>query len=94
MERAEVPASRIYSVRDIVADPQYAARDMIREVTLDDGSTLKVPGVVPKFSETPADFAGGGPRLGEHTREVLRELGYDDAAIDALKASGVVATAD
>ena len=94
MERAEVPASRIYSIRDIVDDPQYAARDMIREVTLKDGSTLKVPGVVPKLSETPADFAGGGPALGEHTREVLRELGYDDAAIDALKASGVVATAD
>jgi len=91
MERAEVPASRIYSVRDIAADPQYSARDMIREVTLKDGSTLKVPGVVPKLSETPADFAGGGPALGEHTREVLRELGYEDAAIDVLRTKGVVA---
>ena len=94
MERAEVPASRIYDVRDIVADPQYAARDMIREIALADGSTLKVPGVVPKFSETPADFAGGGPRLGEHTREVLRELGYADDAIDALRTAGAVAMPD
>ncbi|HEY8242395.1 MAG TPA: CaiB/BaiF CoA-transferase family protein [Casimicrobiaceae bacterium] len=94
MERAEVPASRIYSVRDIVDDPQYAARDMIREVTLKDGSTLKVPGVVPKLSATPADFSGGGPALGEHTREVLRELGYEDASIDALRTKGVVGVPD
>jgi len=94
MERAEVPASRIYSIRDIVDDPQYAARDMIREVTLKDGSTLKVPGVVPKLSATPATFSGGGPALGEHTREVLRELGYDDAAIDALRTKGVVGMPD
>ena len=93
MERAEVPASRIYSVRDIVADAQYAARDMIRDVTLADGSTLKVPGAVPKLSDTPAGFDGGGPRLGQHTREVLRELGYDDAAIEALSGRGVVQVA-
>ncbi|GMU70807.1 MAG: CoA transferase [Burkholderiales bacterium] len=90
MERAEVPASRIYSVRDIVADPQYAARGMIREVPLPGGGTLKVPGVVPKFSKTPGGFSRGGPRLGEHTREVLRDLGYDDAAIEALRASRVI----
>jgi len=46
--------------------------------------------VVPKLSETPAEFSGGGPRLGEHTREALRELGYEDAAIDALRTKGVI----
>ena len=94
MERAEVPASRIYSIRDIVDDPQYAAREMIREVTLKDGSTLKVPGVVPKLSATPGHFDGGGPALGEHTREVLRELGYGDEAIDTLRTKGVVGMPD
>ena len=94
MQRADVPASRIYSVRDIVADPQYAARRMIREIRLDDGGTLKVPGVVPKLSATPGGFAGGGPRLGDHTRAVLRELGYEDASIDALSARGVIQLAD
>ena len=93
MERAEVPASRIYSIRDIVADPQYAARGMIREIAMPGGGTLKVPGVVPKLSATPGGIAGGGPRLGEHTREVLRELGYVDAAIDALSARGVIEVA-
>jgi len=67
---------------------------MIREIRLDDGGTLKVPGVVPKLSATPGGFTGGGPRLGEHTRAVLRELGYEDASIDALSARGVIQLAD
>ncbi len=90
MAAAEVPASNIYSIADIVADPHYAARAMLRQIRLSDGSTLKVPGVVPKLSATPGDFGGGGPRLGEHTDEVLRGLGYDDATIDALRRRGVL----
>ncbi len=93
MERAEVPASKIYSIRDIVADAHYQARDMIRAVGLADGSTLKVPGVVPKLSATPGDFSGGGPRLGEHTIEVLRELGYAQDRLDDLCARGIVQVA-
>ena len=90
MERAEVPASRIYTVRDIAADAHYAAREMIREVRLGGGDTLRVPGVVPKLSATPGGFDGGGPSLGEHTGEVLRELGYDDAAIARLRDAHVI----
>jgi crotonobetainyl-CoA:carnitine CoA-transferase CaiB-like acyl-CoA transferase len=90
MEQANVPASKVYTIRDIVADAQYAAREMIRDARLSDGSSLKVPGIVPKLSATPGGFDGGGPRLGEHTADVLRELGYDDAAIDELRARGVV----
>ncbi len=91
MHAADVPASKIYTIRDIVADAQYAARDMIREINLADGSSLKVPGVVPKLSATPGGFDAGGPTLGQHTDEVLREIGYDGAAIDDLRARGVVA---
>jgi formyl-CoA transferase len=90
MERAHVPASKIYDVRDIVADPHFAARAMIREIRLRDGSALKVPGIVPKMSATPGGFAGGGPALGEHTDEVLRSLGYAAAAVAALRANGIV----
>jgi len=90
MEAAEVPASKIYSIADIVADPHYAARAMIRQIAMADGSSLKVPGVVPKLSATPGDFDGGGPRLGEHTDAVLRELGYADEAIAGLRQRGVI----
>ena len=90
MEEAEVPASKIYSIADIVADPHYAARAMIRQIKLADGTSLKVPGVVPRLSETPGDIDGGGPALGQHTDLVLRDLGYDSAAIADLRARGVI----
>ncbi|HEX4885689.1 MAG TPA: CoA transferase [Casimicrobiaceae bacterium] len=90
LAHADVPSSKIYTIRDIVADAQYQARAMIREARLRDGSTLKVPGVVPRLADTPGGFDGGGPALGEHTDEVLRELGYDDARIAALRAARIV----
>ena len=91
MEAAQVPASKIYTVADIAADPHFAAREMIREIALADGSRLKVPGIVPKLSATPGGFAAGGPALGEHTDAVLRSLGYDDQRIATLRKSGTVA---
>ncbi|MEJ7670020.1 MAG: CoA transferase [Casimicrobiaceae bacterium] len=91
MEDAEVPASKIYTIADIAADPHYAARAMIRQIALADGLTLNVPGVVPKLSATPGGFEGGGPALGQHTDEVLRSLGYDEIAITDLHTRKIVA---
>jgi len=87
---ARVPAGRVYTVKDIVNDPHYQARGMIRTIKLDDGSELKVPGVVPKLSETPGSFEGGGPKLGQHTDEILHRLGIDAKRIEQLKEKGVV----
>ena len=91
MERAEVPATKIYTVADIASDPHFAARQMIREIALQDGFKLKVPGIVPKLSATPGGFERGGPALGEHTDAVLRSLGYDDQRIAMLRTARVVA---
>ena len=88
---AGVPAGRIFTVKDIVNDPHYQARDMLRTIELRDGSTLRVPGVVPKLSATPGGFSGGGPELGQDTDAVLRAYGLSDEAIADLRARGVVA---
>ena len=90
LQTADVPASKIYTIGDIVADAQYAAREMIRRIDLGDGSQLAVPAVVPKLSQTPGGFDGGGPRLGEHTDAVLRDLGYDATTIADLRARRIV----
>lgn len=90
MEKAEVPSGRIFSPADMVADPQYRARAMIERTTLPDGAPLAIPGIVPKFSETPGGTRWPGPALGEHTEEVLGELGYDAEAIATLRANGAI----
>jgi formyl-CoA transferase len=90
LAKAGVPAGRIFTIKDILEDEQYLARDMIKEVTLDDGSALKVPGVVPKLSATPGGFEGGGPQLGQHTEQVLRQSGFSDDQIAQLKQLEVI----
>jgi crotonobetainyl-CoA:carnitine CoA-transferase CaiB-like acyl-CoA transferase len=91
LERAEVPAGRIYSVKDIVADPHYQARDMLLDTELPDGVHVKMPGIVPKLSDTPGQVRWQGPTLGEHTDNVLLALGVTAAEIAALRERGVVA---
>jgi crotonobetainyl-CoA:carnitine CoA-transferase CaiB-like acyl-CoA transferase len=90
LEQAEVPAGRIYNVADIVADPHYQAREMILDAELPGGASVKMPGIVPKLSETPGSVNWQGPALGQHTDSVLGELGMTAADIAQLKASGVV----
>jgi succinyl-CoA---D-citramalate CoA-transferase len=85
LAEAQVPSGKIFSIADIVTDPQYLARDMIRQATLPDGTTLRVPGIVPKLSDTPGDLEWVGPKLGEHTAEVLARIGYSEAEIAALR---------
>jgi formyl-CoA transferase len=90
MERAEVPAGRIYSAADIAADPHFAARGMIQEVIAGDGEPLKVPGVVPKLSATPGAIRSAAPKLGEHTEAVLTQIGYGAAEIEELRKKRIV----
>ncbi|WP_282372005.1 CaiB/BaiF CoA transferase family protein [Pseudomonas sp. PS02290] len=90
LEAAEVPAGRIYNVADIVADPHYQARGMILYADLPGGAIVKMPGIVPKLSETPGSVNWQGPALGQHTDSVLGELGMSADDIAQLKHSGVV----
>jgi len=90
LNEAQVPNGKIYSIADIVREPQYLARNMIRDARLPDGTPLKVPGIVPKLSETPGDIQWVGPRLGEHTDEVLGALGYGSGEIASLRQAKVI----
>ena len=87
---ADVPHGKIYTAADIAEDPQYLAREMILPTRLPDGTPLKLPGIVPKLSETPGAMEWVGPALGEHTDEVLRSIGYRDEDIARLRASGAI----
>ncbi|SPR97287.1 CaiB/BaiF CoA transferase family protein [Cupriavidus taiwanensis] len=88
---AQVPSGRIYTVKDIAEDPHYRARGVIESVTSAGGLTVEVPGVVPKLSASPGAIHDRAPALGEHTDAVLRQAGFDAAAIADLRARKVIA---
>jgi len=90
LDTAQVPAGRIYTVADIVADPHYAARDMLLTRQQPDGSDLLVPGVVPKLSRTPGGHWRDAPVLGQDTDAVLAGMGLSGAQIAELRQRGVV----
>ena len=90
LNAASVPAGRIYTAADIMADPHYRARDMLVETELPDGTPLTMPGIAPKLSDTPGALRWIGPELGEHTGEVLAGLGYTEAEIAELKRRRVI----
>ena len=87
------PAGPLNSIEDIFGDRQFHARRMLVAVDDEDlGETVIVPAVMPRLSETPGEIRHLGPRLGQHSDEILRDiLGLDAAEIAELKAKGVVA---
>ena len=91
LDEASVPAGKIYSVADIAADPHYRARGMLQSVTMDDGSEVTIPGIVPKLSRTPGSHRRNAPAIGQDTDAVLREIGLSARQISELKRRGVVA---
>jgi formyl-CoA transferase len=90
LDKAEVPAGRIYTVSDIAVDPHYRARGMIQQVQMNDGSLLSVPGIIPKLSRTPGSLRRSAPAIGQDTDAVLQEIGLSTAQIQALKLKGIV----
>lgn len=87
-----VPAGKIYSAKDIVQDPHYAAREMIISMQHPTLGELPIPGIVPKLSRTPGEIKELGPvEMGEHNAEVFRELlKYSTEKINALESSNII----
>jgi crotonobetainyl-CoA:carnitine CoA-transferase CaiB-like acyl-CoA transferase len=91
LDAAEVPATTIYTIADIFEDPHFKARDMLVSTPDDDLGQVTLAGIVPKMSKTPGRIRWSGHRLGQDTREILRDLAHmTDGDIDALQAEGVI----
>jgi crotonobetainyl-CoA:carnitine CoA-transferase CaiB-like acyl-CoA transferase len=91
LDAAEVPATTIYTVADIFNDPHFKARDMLVPTPDDDLGQVTLAGIVPKLSGTPGRIRWAGHRLGQDTREILRELAQlSDGEIDTLEREGIV----
>ena len=91
LREANVPASRVYTIADIAADPHYASRGNIERIPATHGGTIAAPGIVPRLSATPGAVRHAAPTLGQHTRAVLADAGIPDERIAALAARGVIA---
>ncbi|AXI53560.1 Acetyl-CoA:oxalate CoA-transferase (plasmid) [Pseudoseohaeicola sp. NH-UV-7] len=93
MEEAHLPAGPVNDILQMHADPQARARDMIVELDHPTAGKVETIGHPVKFSRTPAQVNHAAPLLGQHTREVLAEMGYENAQIEALLRSQAVIAA-
>jgi crotonobetainyl-CoA:carnitine CoA-transferase CaiB-like acyl-CoA transferase len=90
LKAADVPSSKIYSVRDMMSDPQFLARNMFEQHQFPDGTPVKLPAISPKLSATPGHTKWMGPALGQHNDEVLAALGYSAQEIAAFRQDKVL----
>jgi len=88
LEGADIPVQRMNSLADIVADPHLAATGYFRSVEHPTEGRIRSMAVPSEWSESPPQYRRHAPRLGEHTREVLREAGFSDERISSLVKSG------
>ena len=91
LDKAGVPVGPVHTMGEALSHPQVLARDMVVEVEHPKIGRYKALGCPVHFSATPTSVDLAAPLLGEHTRRILREAGYDDGTIDALVAEGTVA---
>ncbi len=89
-EGSGVPAGPIYLLSDLFNDPQVRHRQMVVDVDHPRAGRIKQTGVPMKFSETPGRIASPPPLLGQHTEDILRELGFDATETASLRSRGAV----
>jgi len=89
-EEAQAAVAPIYTAADIVADPQYQALGSIVRIDDDELGPIRMQNIPFRLSETPGRIRSTGPRLGEHTEEVLRKYGLDPGEVPGLRAAGVL----
>ncbi|HEY1933969.1 MAG TPA: CoA transferase [Acetobacteraceae bacterium] len=90
LNAAGVPCGPVYGVDEVFADPQVMVQDMVLEVEHPGRGTVRMLGFPMKLADTPCQARRPAPELGEHTDEVLAEVGYGEAERATLRAGGVV----
>ena len=90
LKAANIPSGKIYDAADIAADPHYQARDMLLPGTLDDGTAVTLPGIVPKLLTTPGRVQSRAPTLGQHTDSILQGLGIDASTRESWRSRGLI----
>jgi crotonobetainyl-CoA:carnitine CoA-transferase CaiB-like acyl-CoA transferase len=93
LDDAGVPCAPVLTRREVLAHPQVQANGVLVELDHPGAGRVRQARAAARFEATPNEMRLGAPRLGEHTREVLREAGYADEAIEALLREGVVTAA-
>ncbi|TAK59055.1 MAG: hypothetical protein EPO22_10545 [Dehalococcoidia bacterium] len=90
LDAAGVPAGPLKFTEELLEDPQVLENDFVTTVDHPIMGPVRMHGPMLQMSETPLAVQGPSPTLGEHTDDVLRELGYDDACIERLRSAGVL----
>ena len=90
LDKSEVGFSPIHDIADVFADPHLRDREAIVSVPDSELGSVRMQGVVPRFSATPCSVRHAGPALGEHTESILRELGISEGALSELRARHVI----
>jgi crotonobetainyl-CoA:carnitine CoA-transferase CaiB-like acyl-CoA transferase len=89
-EAAEVTATPLYEIDQLMDDPHVHARGVLVEAPDDEAGSVLMHNIIPRLSETPGRLRTAAPALGQHTRSVLESIGYDADRLAALAADGVI----
>jgi crotonobetainyl-CoA:carnitine CoA-transferase CaiB-like acyl-CoA transferase len=90
LAKADVCVAPVYSLDEVFKDPQILHRKMVEEIEHPKAGKIKVLGIPIKLSRTPGNIREPAPSLGQHTREILKSLGYNDEEIERFRKEGII----